>query len=124
MQAAAIERHDQRVVTAMNTAAQRLFKVVQAMHATMATPIGEKGAKFNDSKLENILELVELMPILNITNDPKLIELAKQAKKLAQKSPGELREDVVKRASAATEAAALAKKLAGAFDVTGDEEDE
>jgi hypothetical protein len=63
------------------------------------------------------------MPLLNVTNNPKLTELAKAAKKLATKSPGELREDEVKRAEAAKEAKALADKLAGAFDVTTDEDD-
>lgn len=125
MQEEAAARAEERFKRAMDTAAQRLFKVVNAMHTTMAVPIGEKGAKFNNTKLENIIDLVEIMPMLNLANDPKLAELTKQAKKLATKSPDELREDAVKRAAAAEEAKKLASRLADAFDVTGeDEEDE
>lgn len=120
----AAEREAARFEGALNTAAQRLFKVVESMHKTMSVPIGDNGSKFNDTKLENILEIVELMPLLNIANDPKLNDLAKQAKTLATKSPDELRKDAVKRAGAAKEAKALADRLAGAFDVTGDEEDD
>jgi Asp-tRNA(Asn)/Glu-tRNA(Gln) amidotransferase C subunit len=124
MQQEAAERTEERFAKAMNTAATRLYKVVEAMHQTMATPIGAPGAKFNDTKLENIIDLVEIMPMLNIGGDPKLAELAKQAKKLATKSPDELREDAVKRASAADEAKKLASRLANAFDVTGNESDD
>jgi hypothetical protein len=119
----AVIREQQRMQNAANVAAQRLFEVVQSMHATMATKIGEKGAKFNDTKLDNITAMVELMPLLNITNDPKLAEMAKLAKKLAMKSPDELRTDEVKRAAAAKEAKSLADKLAGAFDVTTEEDE-
>jgi hypothetical protein len=120
---AAAARQEERFANAANVAAQRLYKVVESMHQTMATKIGEKGAKFNDSKLENITAVVELMPLLNVTNDPKLAELAKMAKKLALKSPDELRQDEVKRAAAAKEAKSLAAKLAGAFDVTTEEDE-
>jgi hypothetical protein len=117
------ESEQRRLARAMENVAQRLHKVVKSMHETMATPIGEAGAKFNDSKLENILAVAELIPKLNLTGDPKLYELAKEAKKLATKSPVELREDEVKRASAAKEAKSLADKLSGMF-TQNDDEDE
>lgn len=117
------ESEQRRLARAMENVAQRLHKVVKSMHETMATPIGEAGAKFNDSKLENILAVAELIPKLNLTGDPKLYELAKEAKKLATKSPVELREDEVKRASAAKEAKSLADKLSGMF-TQNDDDDE
>lgn len=117
------ESEQRRLARAMENVAQRLHKVVKSMHETMATPIGEAGAKFNDSKLENILAVAELIPKLNLTGDPKLYELAKEAKKLATKSPVELREDEVKRAAAAKEAKTLADKLAGMF-TQNDDDDE
>ena len=112
-----------RVGKAMESAAEKLHKVVASMHATMSVKIGDKGAKFNDSKLENILAMAELIPTLNLTNDPKLAKLAAEAKKLATKSPEELREDEVKRAAAAGEAKALADKLRTMFSTVEDEED-
>lgn len=117
------ESEQRRLAHAMGAAAQKLYKVVKSMHDTMATPIGEPGSKFNDTKLENILAMAELIPKLNLTNDPKLAALAKEAKKLATKAPDELREDEVKRAAAAKEAKTLADKLAGMFS-NGDDEDE
>ena len=107
-----------RLKTAMDTAASRLYEVVSSMHKTMAVP----DAKFHNTKLENINKLVDLMPGLNIANDPKLIELTKKAKLLALKSPDELRNDVDARARAAKEAKTLAEQLAGAFDVDVEEE--
>jgi hypothetical protein len=117
----AADRERERVADAVGHAARRLYEVVAAMHKTMATPIGEAGSKFNDSKLENIHVLVEIMPALNITNDPELVKLTKMAKKLATKSPDDLRNDEVKRAEAAKEAKTLADKLAGLFDEEGEE---
>jgi len=119
----AIEREQQRIKHAQEVVAQRLFKVVKSMHDTMNTKIGEPGSKFNNTKLENILQVAELIPRINLTNDPKLAALAKEAKKLATKSPDELREDEVKRASAAKEAKTLADKLAGMFTATDDEDE-
>lgn len=121
---AAAERERQQLASAMGSAAQRLYKVVKSMHDTMNTKIGEKGAKFNNSKLENILEMAELIPQLNLTNDPKLNEMAKLAKKLATKSPDELREDEVKREAAAKEAKTLADKLSTMFSADAEEEEE
>jgi len=108
---------------AANDAAAKLFKVVQSMHETMSVPHGEKGSKFNNSKLENILEVAEIMPMLNVTGDPVLAELARKAKKLATKSPGELRGDEVKRKAAAKESGDLAKAIADAFDVEVDDDE-
>lgn len=120
----AAESERKRLAFAMGAAAKKLYKAVKSMHDTMATPIGEKGAKFNDTKLDNILAIAELIPSLNLTNDPKLAALAKEAKKLATKSPGELREDEVKRKAAAKEAEGLAAKLAGMFTADDDADDD
>lgn len=121
----AVKSEKDKLNRAMESAAKKLYQVVKSMHTTMATPIGEKGAKFNDTKLENIIRIAELIPSLNLTGDPKLAAMAKEAKKLAQKSPVELREDAVKRAGAAKEAETLANKLAGMFTMdTGDDEEE
>ena len=113
-----------RIAHAMEVVAQKLHKVVKSMHTTMSTPNGEKGGKFNNTKLENILLVAEQIPFLNLTNDPKLKALAAEAKKLATKSPDELREDDVKRKAAAKEAETLATKLAGMFSIGEDDDEE
>lgn len=118
-----VSNAEQKFKAAAADAAAKLFKVVQSMHETMSIPHGEKGGKFNNSKLENILEVAEIMPMLNVTGDPKLAELAKQAKLLARKSPDELRGDEVKRKAAAEEAGKLARSIADAFDVEVDDDE-
>lgn len=118
------DSEQRRLAHAMGEVARRLHKVVKSMHDTMATPIGDAGSKFNNTKLENILQMAEMIPKLNLTNDPTLVALAKEAKKLANKSPDELREDEVKRAEAAKQAKTLADKLAGMFTNGGDEDEE
>jgi mRNA-degrading endonuclease HigB of HigAB toxin-antitoxin module len=119
----AVASEKRRIEHAMGSAAQKLFKVVKSMHETMSTKIGDPGSKFNNTKLDNILMVAELIPKINLTNDPKLAELAKLAKKLATKSPDELREDEVKREAAAKEAKSLADKLAGMFSTAADDDD-
>lgn len=112
-----------RIEKAMATVAQRLYKVVKSMHDTMSVPIGEKGAKFNNSKLENILIMADTLPMLNLTNDPKLAKMAAEAKKIAMKSPEELRENPDMRKRAADEAGKLATKLSSMFSSDDDEEE-
>ena len=121
MEREAMEQERTRIARATGDIAQRLYKVVESMHKTMKVPIGEKGGGFHGSKLENISALAELIPSLNFMGDPKLNEMAKLAKKLAQKLPDELKGDEVKRAAAAKEAGSLASKLSALF---GDDEDD
>jgi hypothetical protein len=123
MEQAAIEQERERIARATSDIAQRLYKCVESMHKTMSIKHGDPGGKFHASKLENITALADLIPSLNFMQDPKLDEMAKLARKLALKSPEELKGDEVKRATAAKEAGALASKLAAMF-VDGDEDDE
>lgn len=115
MEKEAIAQEQRRVANATSEIAKRLYAVVESMHKTMKIPIGEKGGGFHGTKLENITELAELIPNLNFMGDPELDKLAKAAKKLAMKSPDELKADEVKRAAAAKEAGALASRLSALF---------
>lgn len=123
MEKEAIEQERARIARSTGDIAQRLYKVVEAMHKTMSLKAGEKGAGFHGTKLENITALAELIPSLNFMQDPKLNEMAKLAKKLAMKSPDELKGDEVKRAAAAKEAGALASKLSAMFASEGDDDE-
>jgi hypothetical protein len=70
----------------------------------LAVPVGEKGSTFRSSLISNIRDLAEVMPGLNITNDPQLDALAAKAMQLTGytaedlKSSG-LRAEVQKRAA-------------------------
>lgn len=102
---------DERIAGAMEDAYERLYEVV----AKMASTLGAFGAgeikKFNDTLVSNIGDLIEVMPALNLTNDPKLAELATKAKELALYSAVDLRKDPAVRDAAMTEARALAELM-------------
>ena len=110
-----VEQENEKVRKGMAVAAERLATVVATMHKKLSVKIGDSGHIFRDSLIENIASLVEIMPGLNITGDPVLAQMCKDAKKLTLYSPDELREDEDKRAKAAKEAKTLAGKLAGLF---------
>jgi len=115
MQTEIEERTTAKVQAGMKHAAEQLAEVVRKMHGKLSVKIGDSGHIFRNSLIENIAQLVEIMPGLNITDDPALAALVKDAKRLALYSPDELREDETKRTKAATEAKALAAKLGGLF---------
>ena len=110
------ERDNARTQTAMRDAATRLLDAISKVHAKLSVKVGDPGSIFRDSMIENIAQLVEVMPALNIINDPELDKLTKEAKKFALYSPDQLREDETHRAKVAGEAKKLADKLAGLFD--------
>lgn len=81
---------------AMKSAWQRVFDVVSHMKERLAlySPSQPGTAPFRDSLVENISELLALLPALNITGDQALENIAKQMKSdLTVFSPDQLRTD-------------------------------
>jgi hypothetical protein len=107
-----------RIQEAMKEAYQRLYTVV----AKMANTLEQYGAgtvkKFNDSLVENIAEIVGVMPALNLTGDPKLTALADEAKQLAQYSLVDLRKNDTVRDAAILDARKLASRFRGLVDAS------
>lgn len=68
---------------------------------------------FRDSLVENLREIAELAPKLNITGDPEIEKFVKEARTLATADPKALREDMEARAMAKESAADLFKRLDG-----------
>lgn len=122
MVAEAEKRMNQRVQGSLSSAASKLFKCVQAMQTKLSAKIGDEGSIFRDSLVENLVEIVEIMPNLNITDDPALKALTVEAKKLTLYSPTILREDATARELAAKKAGDLASKLSSLFNTDGDDE--
>lgn len=93
-QLAAVQASTRRMVEgALAKAAKdpikRLHKAVSKVVATLAQP----NAIFRDSMIGNIRELAEMMPALNIANDPKLDALTDEIQQdLASIDPAELRD--------------------------------
>jgi hypothetical protein len=102
--AQAKDAEKEQVQAAVDDAYRKLYKVIKAMADKLAVPVGEKGSIFRDSLISNIRDLAEVMPGLNITNDPQLDALAAKAMQLTEytaedlKSSG-LRAEVQKRAA-------------------------
>jgi hypothetical protein len=94
-----------RVVEAQHNAMQdvwqRLYDRVQKTYEKLVQP----DAIFRDSLIENIHEICELLPRLNISDDPALEKMRKDVlDKVANHNPDALRQDKTLRSETAAEA--------------------
>jgi hypothetical protein len=103
------ERSKQAEVRAMADIWNRLYETVSKMAATLAND----KTPFHNSLIGNIGALCELLPRLNIANDPELDSMtAKISKALVDKhSMHDLKKDKVSRSETAKAAKALAKEI-------------
>jgi hypothetical protein len=93
---------------AMNDLWNRLYDVVHKM----AGKLGEKDVIFRDSLVGNIKDLTDLLPNLNVTDDPDLERLRKEvASKLCKHTPGILRHDKNIKAEIAYDANAILESM-------------
>lgn len=87
---------------------QRLFERVEHI----ARQCGDPKKRLHDSMLEHARELCELLPRLNITDDPNLEAMRQEVEgKLASVNTDLLRNDPVARQSTAEEASAIMDKM-------------
>jgi len=106
------KRTEARVAEATRDLFVRLNRVV----GRLADALAEDGKIFRDSKVDNIIDIVNLLPKLNIGNDPELEKLRKETKKkLCVLEPSNLRKDVDARSKAADDAKAILNKMSGYF---------
>jgi hypothetical protein len=85
---------------AMKNAWSRMREVVSHIHERLA----DKDKTFRDSLISNAEELLEILPALNIANDPDLAAAAEEVKELLV-HPDRLRQDVTLRSQTADRAA-------------------
>lgn len=102
---------EQKIKAGMDEAYGRLYGVVSKMAQTLRQYGNKEVKKFNDTLVTNIGDLVQIMPALNITGDPKLADLARQAEGLALYAAADLRSNESARKAAMLEAEALARKF-------------
>lgn len=88
----------------------RMSKVVVAMQERLSIPHGEKGGKFHDTLVENIRDIVDKVPTLNLTGDVVLTQVAKEMEDLLV-APDALRTDPDLRAAKAAKAKLLAERM-------------
>ena len=105
---------------AMREVWERLHVVVTHMADRLAAykPAPEKGGKienpFRDSTVDNVREMLRILPALNITDDQELTDkLALIETKLVAVDPAKLRADPKARAKAAASAKEIADSMAG-----------
>ena len=86
----------------------RMYKVVNHMSEILSS----RTAKFKNSLIGNLDELVKLLPKLNITNDPNLETIRKEIEKsLTKYNPDNLRVDKKERKKAAKSAKDIMDKM-------------
>lgn len=101
---------EQRLRRAMQDVWGRLSDVVTHFHDRMA----DDKAKFWDTTVTKIAEVVELLPDLNLTNDPELERIRREVEQhLSNLSPSELRKDPEMRSAAADEAQRIMDDMRG-----------
>jgi hypothetical protein len=104
------ESINQRLTVAMKDVYVRLMDVIQHYADKMRDP----KAIFRDSTVQNLIDLVDTLPGLNITGDPNLKAIRRRlAETLYQIEPDTLRKDDAERASAAQEAQDILADMRG-----------
>ena len=116
-----IERHvGERLHDAVGDLYRRLGNAVARVSDRLAEDDNGKPLVFRNSMIENIRDLVDVVPRLNIFGDDELARLCEQVKdRIASVEPDTLRPsgnfDPVARAQVKRDADALAEKFAGYF---------
>jgi hypothetical protein len=106
----------ERIGKAMSDIYLRLSDVV----GHFATKMADDKAVFRDTTLTNITELVELIPGLNVLDDPALNQLGEEIKaKLSGIEPKDLRKNKEVRSQAAKDAEAIMAKMKGFMTAVG-----
>jgi hypothetical protein len=100
---------------------QRLYKVVRHISDRLteynAAEEG-KGRKLYDAWVSNIVEIVDVLPKLNITGDRELERMAEDVRSSLLVDPNELRKSESARTDTAKAAAAIAARMAAYMGVT------
>lgn len=107
---------DEQVAEATADAMRRLLGPL----TKMATTLANVDKIFRDSLIENIRELLELMPAFNLTGDPSIVHILSEVRELVSTDPDFLRAHPSVRTEAAKKAAAIAESVQGIFGAPDD----
>jgi len=101
-------RVEAKLAQAMDDPWKRIHKVVSAMVERLA----DQDNTFKNSLVENVSELVSVLPLLNIAESPELYEMSDKLNDLLAYTPKELRDDKYARAETADEAQKILDAMA------------
>lgn len=110
-------RTNERLENAMGDVFKRIQEMVKRMSERLRDYAPAKDGKkadgvIRDSLVYNINELADLLPALNVTNDPRITQLQKQLKEdLVEHSPEILRADAKVRQATISKADKILKKV-------------
>lgn len=105
---------DERLTQSMKDVWRRLYCTIQKVQAKLVIPVGQTGGIFRNSLIENVQEMVDLLPSLNVAGDPHLDEmLASIKKEIAFTDVDSLREDGLYREDVAQKAEEILEKMRG-----------
>ena len=97
---------------AMKDVWTRLFTAVQHMATQLPKYASGEIKRFNDTLVDNVQEIVDLLPALNLSNDPNLAKMGEMVRQqLTQVSAQTLRDDESARQQTASNAAAITRQL-------------
>jgi len=109
---------EQRTQAALAAAHADLYRRLAEAIGHFADKMDTQNAIFRDSIIENLRELCELLPRLDITNDPTLNKIRREVEgKLLIHAPGDLRQNEAERASAGRDAAEILKAMEGMYNL-------
>lgn len=108
-----------RVNVAMQDVWRRLAETIGYFHERMADP----EAVFRDSTVENVAELIDLIPGLNVLDDPNIEQIRRMVDgKLTGLNAKDIRKDPAHRAELATEAEKVLDVMKGFMSAFGNGE--
>lgn len=114
--AAVAERERELLAQAMRDVWGRLHEAVSSVVKKLSTEIGSKGSIYRDSLIGNVIDICDLLPDLNLEDDPDLEDMRKAVmKRIGTLNPELLREDPEARKEAAKDAKELLDKIDGYF---------
>lgn len=105
---------EEQANASMNTAMMELFDRLHKAVSKMAERLGDADAIVRDSLVENLADLCELLPKMNVTGDPRLTAMRDEVmKKLTSQEPEALRKNKTVRADTAKAAQDILKRMEG-----------
>lgn len=102
---------DSRVASALQSAMNDVYERVANVVGHMAERLADPKAIFRDSLVENVHDLVALLPKLNATNDARLAMLPVELQPLLEHSAQDLRDNQTARAETARAARSMLDRV-------------
>jgi hypothetical protein len=94
---------------------ERLYEIINDLSTRLDKPIEDKGrdGRISSVTMERVERLLNILPMLNVANDPKLEEMNHAAKQLLKHNPDALRNNAKTRNQARNQADDILNRMRG-----------